>query len=167
MTEPILTVQSARALHLAAQGMLRARRARATPADVLDAIRRMDMLQIDTISVVARSPYLVLFSRLGDYDPVWLEQLLEDGKLFEYWAHEACFIPIGRIDAKAHRKAGVFELKSVAFEAGLRLSERLLGDVAQAVLRCARWHRCPEVAVGRAGPSEAAAMLAAALAAQA
>ena len=32
---------------------------------MLDAIRRMGVLQIDTISVVARSPYLVLWSRLG------------------------------------------------------------------------------------------------------
>ncbi len=35
--------------------------------DVLAAISRMALLQIDTINVVARSPYLVLFSRLGSY----------------------------------------------------------------------------------------------------
>jgi uncharacterized protein len=54
----------------------------------------MNMLQIDTISVVARSPYLVLFSRLGHYDPRWLDELLAEGKLFEYWSHAACFLPI-------------------------------------------------------------------------
>ena len=54
----------------------------------------MGALQIDTISVVARSPYLVLWSRLGDYNPAWLEQLHAEGKLFEYWSHEACFLPI-------------------------------------------------------------------------
>jgi len=42
----------------------------------LQAIRRMQLLQIDTISVVARSPYLVLWSRLGDYDPDVLRVLL-------------------------------------------------------------------------------------------
>ena len=52
------------------------------------------MLQIDSISVVARSPYLVLWSRLGPYDPVWLDELLAEGSLFEYWSHAACFIPI-------------------------------------------------------------------------
>jgi uncharacterized protein YcaQ len=103
MSEPILTLNSARALHLAAQGMLQARRARATRADVLAAIRRMGVLQIDTISVVARSPYLVLWSRLGDYDPAWLGQLLEEGRLFEYWAHEACFIPIEDYGLYRHR----------------------------------------------------------------
>jgi uncharacterized protein YcaQ len=102
-TEAILTTGAARALHLAAQGMLQARRARAGKDDVLAAIRRMGVLQIDTISVVARSPYLVLWSRLGDYDPCWLDALLEEGKLFEYWAHEACFIPIEDYGLYRHR----------------------------------------------------------------
>jgi uncharacterized protein len=54
----------------------------------------MYLLQIDTIHVVARSPYLVLWSRLGDYQPEWLDELLAEGALFEYWAHAMCFIPI-------------------------------------------------------------------------
>jgi uncharacterized protein YcaQ len=103
MSELTLSLSAARALHLAAQNMLQPRRARATKADVLAAIRRMGVLQIDTISVVARSPYLVLWSRLGDYDPAWLEQLLAEGKLFEYWAHEACFIPVEDYGLYRHR----------------------------------------------------------------
>jgi len=39
----------------------------------------MGVLQIDSISVVARSPYLVLWNRLGSYDPVWLDELLAEG----------------------------------------------------------------------------------------
>jgi uncharacterized protein YcaQ len=54
----------------------------------------MGVLQIDSIAVVARSPYLVLWSRLGSYEPRWLDELLAEGVLFEYWAHAACFIPI-------------------------------------------------------------------------
>jgi uncharacterized protein len=54
----------------------------------------MQLLQIDTIHVVARSPYLVLFSRLGPYEPRWLDELLEAGAIFECWGHEACFAPI-------------------------------------------------------------------------
>ncbi len=98
-----LSVRAARALHLAAQDMLAPRRRRAGKADVLAAIRRMGMLQIDTISVVARSPYLVLWSRLGDYDPAWLDELLAEGALFEYWAHEACFLPIEDYGLYRHR----------------------------------------------------------------
>lgn len=98
-----LTPGAARALHLAAQGMLVPRRAKAIKADVMAAIRRMGVLQIDTISVVARSPYLVLFGRLGQYDPAWLGEHLAEGALFEYWAHEACFVPIEDYALLRHR----------------------------------------------------------------
>jgi len=97
-----LSASGARALHLAAQGLLVAPKKAATRADVLAAIRRMQLLQIDTIHVVARSPYLVLFSRLGDYRPEWLDALLDERQIFEVWAHEASFAPIE--DYALHRK---------------------------------------------------------------
>ncbi len=98
-----LTVPQARALHLAAQGLLAPPRRRATKDDVHRAIVRMALLQIDTIHVVARSPYLVLFSRLGAYEPRWLDELLAEVRIFECWAHEACFAPIG--DWALHRRS--------------------------------------------------------------
>jgi uncharacterized protein len=52
----------------------------------------MRLLQIDSIHVIARSPYMVLHSRLGDYPQVWLEDALEAGRIAECWAHEACFV---------------------------------------------------------------------------
>jgi uncharacterized protein YcaQ len=88
-----LPLSAARTLHLAAQGLLTPPRRKAVKADVLDAIRRMAQLQIDTIHVVARSPYLVLFSRLGAYPQSWLDEHLAEASLFEYWSHEACFVP--------------------------------------------------------------------------
>jgi uncharacterized protein YcaQ len=103
MTEPILSLSAARALHLAAQGLLQPRRRKARQEDLLAAIRQMGVLQIDTIHVVARSPYLVLWSRLGDYPQPWLEQALAAGELFEYWAHEACFVPVEDYGLYRHR----------------------------------------------------------------
>lgn len=103
MTELTLSLPAARALHLAAQGLLQPRRRKARQADLPDAIRQMGVLQIDTIHVVARSPYLVLWSRLGDYPQAWLEQSLAAGELFEYWAHEACFVPIEDYGLYRHR----------------------------------------------------------------
>ncbi len=96
-----LSSQQARNLHLAVQGLLTPPRARATRARLLAALERMRLLQIDTINVVARSPYLVLFSRLGAYEPSWLDELLARGKIFECWAHEACFAPTS--DFALHR----------------------------------------------------------------
>lgn len=61
---------------------------------VVGCIHGMGVLQIDTIHVVARSPYLVLWSRLGSFEPALLERALADRRIFEYWSHEASFLPI-------------------------------------------------------------------------
>ncbi|UNK49311.1 winged helix DNA-binding domain-containing protein [Lysobacter sp. S4-A87] len=107
-----LAPAQARALHLAAQGLATRPRRRAGKADLLAAIARMQLLQIDTIHVVARSPYLVLFSRVGAYPAQWLEELLAQRDIFETWAHEACFAPSAdytllrsAIDHRAHHWA--------------------------------------------------------------
>jgi uncharacterized protein len=97
-----ISLQQARNLSLAAQGLLLKPGKKTTKSDVFKAIRRMQLLQIDTINIIARSPYLVLWSRLGDYQPAWLDELLEEGKLFEHWAHAYCFIPIE--DYPLHRR---------------------------------------------------------------
>ncbi len=83
-----------RQLMLAALGLVQLPLKKATKDDLLEAIRQMHLLQIDTISVVARSHHLVLWSRLGDYPLNWLDELLEDKQLFEYWSHAACMLPI-------------------------------------------------------------------------
>lgn len=79
-------------MQLAAQGLLRRPTRGARRADLVAAVERMRLLQIDTIHVVARSPYLVLHSRLGNYPMHWLDEALADGCLAECWAHEACFV---------------------------------------------------------------------------
>jgi len=98
-----LSHAAAQALMVAAQGLHRRPEDTASKADLLATIHRMGVLQIDTIHVVARSPYLVLWSRLGDYPQEWLTDLLAEGALFEYWAHEACFLPIESYPLFRHR----------------------------------------------------------------
>lgn len=98
-----LPKREANSVMLAAQGLLRRPAKPATKRRVLEIIRQMSALQIDTIHVVARSPYFVLWSRLGDYESVWLDELLAEGKLFEYWSHEACFLPIEDYPLYRHR----------------------------------------------------------------
>ena len=94
MSPETISISTARNLMLAAQGLAQLPRRPAGKQDVLAAIRRMKVLQIDSIHVVARSPYLVLWSRLGDYNHAWLDELLAEGALFEYWSHAMCFLPI-------------------------------------------------------------------------
>lgn len=102
-TQLRITATAARHAQLDALGLARPPRRRARMKDVLAAIRAMHVLQIDTIHVVARSPYLVLWSRLGEYRPGWLDAHLAKGNLFEYWAHEASFLPIEDYPLLRHR----------------------------------------------------------------
>ena len=62
--------------------------------DVADAIRRLSAVQLDSISTVDRSHRLTLLSRVGRYPPRTVSGLLAAGRVFEYWAHEACLLPI-------------------------------------------------------------------------
>ena len=71
---------------------------------------------------------------------------------------------VGRVDAKAHRRDGVFELKSLVLEPGVRVSDRFSRDIAAALTRCARWHGCAEIALTQATPSSFGAQLETALA---
>jgi len=67
---------------------------RAQLGDVESAIRRLGAVQLDSISTVDRAHRLTLSSRIGAYDEMELQSLLPSGRVFEYWAHEACLLPI-------------------------------------------------------------------------
>jgi len=59
-------------------------------------IERFGYLQLDTVAVAgARSHVIVLLARLHGIDPALGEELLQPGRpVFEYWGHEASWIPI-------------------------------------------------------------------------
>ena len=131
-----ISLQQARNLHLAVQGLLRPPRARSTRTRLVSAIARLRLLQIDTINVVARSPYLVLFSRIGAYEMRWLDEALARGRLFECWAHEACFAPIE--DFALHRSQLCARASHWAYRHALRMHrehragmDRLLAHVRE------------------------------------
>lgn len=64
-----------------------------TPAGLLAVARALRAIQLDPISVVARSHQLVWFSRVGPYPLAALDHLLwHDRALFEYWAHCASIV---------------------------------------------------------------------------
>jgi uncharacterized protein YcaQ len=111
-----LDVSGARRLALARAGLLkpewtgmpsraagRGKRARRAAHEI---IRRFGYLQLDTVSIAgARSHSIVLHSRLDGLDPLLGEELLRPGEpIFEYWGHEARWIPIELYPVFAFRR---------------------------------------------------------------
>ncbi|TPI49609.1 winged helix-turn-helix domain-containing protein [Mesorhizobium sp. B2-9-1] len=59
-------------------------------------LSRTGLLQIDSVSAVVRAHYMPLYSRLGPYPLTLLDNAAVTRKraVFEYWAHEASFLPV-------------------------------------------------------------------------
>lgn len=59
-------------------------------------LSRTGLLQIDSVSAVVRAHYMPLYSRLGPYPLALLDNAAVSRKraVFEYWAHEASFLPV-------------------------------------------------------------------------
>ncbi|MFG2894665.1 winged helix-turn-helix domain-containing protein [Streptomyces sp. NPDC048248] len=87
-----LSHDDARRIALRAQGLLGAPDRRAGVRGVL---RHLGAVQLDTISVLARSHELVPYARLGATGRSTVEAAYwTDTHSFEYWSHAACILPI-------------------------------------------------------------------------
>ena len=122
-----LSLREARHIALAAQGMVRAdREGSVNWTRMARAVGRMKLLQIDSVNVLVRSHYLPVYSRVGAFDHAALDRRTFHGKkrhFFEYWAHEASFLPLElyplmrwRMDRALNGNGGFKSLASFAAE---------------------------------------------------
>ncbi|MER9867789.1 winged helix-turn-helix domain-containing protein [Mesorhizobium sp. M0136] len=92
-----ISLRMARRIALAAQGFNDPRPA-GTPdrRHLARVLARTGLLQIDSVSAVVRAHYMPLYSRLGPYKLALLDDAAITRKrmVFEYWAHEASFLPV-------------------------------------------------------------------------
>jgi uncharacterized protein YcaQ len=89
----MVSVAALRRYVVAHQGYAsRFRRARVD--DVAAAIARLQAVQLDSIATVDRAHRITLATRVGAYAETDVSALLAAGRSFEYWAHEACLLPI-------------------------------------------------------------------------
>src|SRR5215212_10273836 len=89
----MVSVEALRRYVVAHQGYA-ARFRRAEPDEIVGAVRRLQAVQLDSIATVDRAHRITLSSRIGAYDEAAVSQLLRAGRVFEYWAHEACLVQI-------------------------------------------------------------------------
>jgi len=105
-----------------------------TSGEVLEAIRRLGCVQLDSISTVERSHRIALGARVGAYPEPAISKLMREGLVFEYWAHEACLIPIE--DFRMHRwrmerYAETHPWRGNVFEREPELTEQVLRELAE------------------------------------
>jgi uncharacterized protein YcaQ len=96
-----LSVEQARRVAVAAQGFAEAKPARAVSrAQLRRLVSRIQVLQLDSVSVAVRAHYAPVFSRLGPYDrevldrAAWSHSAKAPRLLVEYWAHEAALMAV-------------------------------------------------------------------------
>jgi len=96
-----LTADQARRVAVAAQGFAEPRlRGPVTRAHLRRLISRIQVLQLDSVSVAVRAHYAPVFSRLGPYDrdlldrAAWSHSARAPRMLVEYWAHEAALMAV-------------------------------------------------------------------------
>ena len=146
-----LSAAAARRIALAAQGLDRPRPSRTGPAAVRALFDRVQIVQIDSVNVLARSQELPLWARLGAHDRTVLPRAVERRELFEYWAHEASLVPVAlhpllRWRMEASRRGEVWTpLRVVALRpdyiAGVLDEVRRRGALAASELSDAATHR--------------------------
>jgi uncharacterized protein YcaQ len=126
----------ARRLAIVAQG-LAGLRPRADTEGIMDVIGRLGCLQLDPITIVARSHLLVLWSRLGPYDQGLLDLLLwQERRLFEYWAHAASIVltqdyPLHQMRMRSYGKG--FDAWSQQVSAWMQQNETLRISILSAL----------------------------------
>jgi len=104
----VLSQAAARRIALAAQGFDRPRpRGRVGVRHLRDVLRRLGLVQIDSVNVLVPAHYQVPFSRLGPYDRALLDDLVYRRREFmEQWAHEASILPAEHWALLRHRMDG-------------------------------------------------------------
>lgn len=94
MTRPVLSNTDARRIFLDRHALLEPPTGPSSGDDLLDLIRRLGFVQVDSINTVERAHHMILWSRRQSYRPKHLTPLLErDRALFEHWTHDAAILP--------------------------------------------------------------------------
>jgi uncharacterized protein YcaQ len=136
MSPEHLSIDDARRLALAAQGLDRPRPARRVSLDdVRRVIHRVGLLQLDFVNVLVPSHYQVLFSRLGPYDRARLDALVYRRREFtEQWAHEASVVPVATWPLLRHRMA-THRVRPWGFERFMKKHQTYVASVLDEVRR--------------------------------
>lgn len=89
-----MNIQQLQRITLSSQGLLSESPFGTGKGAVLSTLEQIGYLQIDTLSVVERAHHHILWTRIPDYRMSYLDELVKECKIFEYWFHAASYLPI-------------------------------------------------------------------------
>ncbi|MFX1538637.1 MAG: winged helix-turn-helix domain-containing protein [Promethearchaeota archaeon] len=100
------------------------------PKSIIGIAKRIHNIQIDTLSVVARSHDLTIFNRFPQYQEKSVWSLLKQKKFFEQWSHGMCMMPIEEFPFYAWRTKFYDENKKHSYwEKWLIANQKVVEDV--------------------------------------
>src|SRR5882757_8049764 len=131
MKQVVLSKSQARKIILHAAGLSKRAQFGKGREAVYKLIEHLGFVQIDTNYVVERAHHHAIASRVPDYKPEWLDQLQEDGRVFEFWTNATGYIPMAHFRFSLPVKAGFLEKRKPLTQPEINLMKKILDRIAR------------------------------------
>jgi len=131
MKQVILTIPQARKIILHAAGLSKRAQFGKGREAVFKVIDHLGFVQIDTNYVVERAHHHTLASRVPDYKPEWLDELQEDGRIFEFITADSGFQPMHNFRYSLPVKQGFLSSRKPLTAAETNLMNRVLDRIGR------------------------------------
>jgi uncharacterized protein YcaQ len=97
----------------------------------MSVIDHLGYVQIDTLAVVERAHHHTIWTRVNDYKPAYLDELVKDKKIFEYWSHAASYLPMSEYRFSLPRKRMYLEGRSHWFKKDKKSMQYVLDRITR------------------------------------
>jgi uncharacterized protein YcaQ len=131
MSQLILTKSQARTIILHAAGLSKRAQFGKGREAVYKVIDHLGFVQLDTNYVVERAHHHALAARVPDYKPEWLEELQEDGRIFEFFTSDSGYLPMHDFRFSLPVKQAFAANRKPLEHAEVNLMEKVLDRIAR------------------------------------
>lgn len=131
MNTILLTPPQARKIILHAAGLARKAPFGKGPEAVYQLLEHLGFVQIDTNYTVERAHHHAIYNRVPDYRPAWLEALLAEGRVFEFFTSDAGYMPMVNYRFSLPVKAGFAASRGALTPAEENLMQKVLDRIGR------------------------------------
>jgi uncharacterized protein len=131
MKQLVLSQSQARKIILHAAGLSKKGQFGKGKEAVFKLIDHLGFVQLDTNYVVERAHHHAIASRVPDYKLEWLDELQEDGRIFEFFTSDSGYIPMHNFRFSLPVKEGFSSARKPLMQAEINLMNKVLDRVAR------------------------------------